>query len=125
MLSILCLNISYRKLSHQVGFTRERQKVPDFEHPPSLPPVGLALDRGEVVYLGPVVIPGGQAGSCQVLAQLAVVVLETAHCDGCAALYDGLAVDTEEHVHLQTVPQPTHHSFSRTRGQGPQSVILI
>ena len=40
------------------------------------------------------------------VGQLGVVVLETAHRDAGAALYDGLAVDAEEHVHLHTVPQP-------------------
>ena len=40
------------------------------------------------------------------VGQLCVVVLETSHRDAGAALYNGLAVDTEEHVHLHTVPQP-------------------
>ena len=102
----LCLNVSYSKLSHQVWFTGEREVVGNLEHPPSLLPVGLRLDGREVVDLAPVVVPGGEAGRGEVRGQPGVVVLETSHCDAGAALYDGLTVDAEEEVHLQTVPQP-------------------
>ena len=47
----------------------------------------------------------------QMVGQLGVVVLETSHRDAGAALYDGLAVHTEEHVHLQAVPQPAVSNY--------------
>ena len=102
----MCLNISYSELGDEVRLTGERKIVGNLEHPPRLLPVGLCLDRGEVVDLAPVVVPGGEAGRGEVRGQPGVVVLETSHCDAGAALYDGLTVDTEEQVHLQTVPQP-------------------